>query len=171
MTLELRFPRFEATPFPPHILIPLQYDNKLSGTVYGAEITANWQATKWWQLAAGYSWLQIDLEKDKSSVDTRSVKKQDDSPHHQFHVSSLVSLPHGFEFDTQLYYVDRLPGRNIPDYVRFDARLGWHVSDSVELSLCGQNLFGGGHLETVPAEGIQPTEAPRSVYGKVSWRF
>jgi len=171
-TAEMGIPRFEWAPFPPHGVIPLTYDNKMSGTVYGVELTANWQATSWWQLAANYSYLEMDLELDTSSTDTRSVAKQDYSPRHQFRISSFMNLPHGFEFDTHLYYVDELPGKNIPYYVRFDARLGWRISDSLEASVCGQNLFDGHRLETISDDsGIQSTEAPRGVYGKVSWRF
>lgn len=45
-------------------------------------------------------------------------------------------------------YVGALPGLNIPDYVTLDARLGWHVTDTIEISLVGKNLIEPRHQES-----------------------
>jgi len=57
--------------------------------------------------------------------------------------------------------------------VAVDARLGWRPRPGLELSVAAQNLFDDRHPEFA-SEGnlnIHTTESPRSVYGKVTWRF
>jgi iron complex outermembrane receptor protein len=58
----------------------------------------------------------------------------------------------------------------VPGYTRFDARLAWHPAEYVELSVVGQNLTNGRHLEFMTS-GRVSSEARRSVYGKITWQF
>jgi outer membrane receptor for monomeric catechols len=67
--------------------------------------------------------------------------------------------------------VDRLPNQKVPSYARLDARLGWRLAESVELSVAGQNLLDPCHFEFGPAYMLNPTQAKRSVYGRITWRF
>jgi iron complex outermembrane receptor protein len=67
--------------------------------------------------------------------------------------------------------VSALTGLDIPGYVRTDARLGWRVTRAVEISLAGQNLLNGRHLEFAPTYYVQPTEPGRAVQLKVTWAF
>jgi len=62
-----------------------------------------------------------------------------------------------------------LPSPSVPSYVTADLRLAWRPSPSLELSIVGQNLFDNQHPEFGAAANRQ--EIPRSVYGKVTWRF
>ena len=41
----------------------------------------------------------------------------------------------------------------------------------VEISLAGQNLLNGRHLEFAPTYYVQPTEPGRAVQLKVTWAF
>ena len=61
---------------------------------------------------------------------------------------------------------------SIDGYVTMDARIAWKPLKTLELALVGQNLFQRRHPEYIP-ETINTTasEVPRSVYGKVTWRF
>jgi len=64
--------------------------------------------------------------------------------------------------------VGMLHDPKVPEYVELNARLGWHISPSLELSLSGFNLLHGKHLEFVT--GSEDT-IPRSVFLETSWRF
>jgi iron complex outermembrane recepter protein len=86
----------------------------------------------------------------------------------------MLSLPAHFEFDTVLRYVDNLAeiGRSspsVPSYLTVDLRLGWRPRPDLELQLVGQNLLDNQHPE-FGAPGSRH-EIPRSVYGKVTWKF
>ncbi|MDA2937284.1 TonB-dependent receptor [Acidobacteria bacterium AH-259-A15] len=166
-------PFFESSPTPPHLVVPLNFDNKLEGATYGAELSTNWHPTSLWRLSAGYSWLQVQLRPDPSSRDSGAELAEGTSPEHQFSVRSHLNLPRNLKLDTALYYVDRLATLNVPSYVRLDTRLGWHRSDAIAMSIGLQNLLDDRHLEFVDMHSRykSPTQVKRSVYGKITWRF
>jgi iron complex outermembrane receptor protein len=101
-------------------------------------------------------------------VDLSSGKGEANDPPHQFTIQSIMNLPSDFQLDLTGRYVDRLPSPNVPSYITFDARLAWEFRKHLELSVVGQNLWGS-HPEFGPA-GTR-YEVPRSVFGKVTWRF
>ncbi len=163
---------FEASPPPPHLVIPLIMDNKMDGSTYGVEVATKWDIMDKWRLSAGYTFLQIQLHADSSSAATEPEEIEGNSPHNKFQLQSYMSLPYGFEFDQMLYYVDNISNQDVDKYVRVDVRLGWNPSENVEVAVIGQNLFDPQHLEYISSgAGIAPTEVERSVYGKITWKF
>ena len=60
-------------------------------------------------------------------------------------------------------YVDSLP-RDVPSYISMDVRMAWHYRNW-EVSIVGQNLFDDRHPE------FGTLEIPRSVYGRISFRW
>jgi iron complex outermembrane receptor protein len=113
----------------------------------------------------------MNLHLDPSSLDANSAAAVGESPRHQFQVRSYLTLPQRLEFDSELYYVDSLPAVRIPSYERVDARLAWHAAESIELTVVGQNLLDDRYFEFGGVDITSPTQAKRSVYGEVSWRF
>jgi len=168
---EPQTPFFDPSPVP-HVVIPVLLSNTIGGKTYGVEVLANWNATNHWKLTAGYSWLRMQLHPDASSLDTTTfLQEQGSDPHHQIQVRSLLSLPHRVEFDTSLYYVDKLAAFQIPSYVRLDLRLGWRFSDSLDFSVGGQNLLNARHAEFGDNQTLNSTFVKRTAYGKITWRF
>ena len=94
------------------------------------------------------------------------------SPQNQFALRSSIDLPHGFEFDAALRYVDSLPALHVPGYLELDLRLAWRLSENVEFSIVGHNLLDNSHPEFKPTIiATQPAEIERSIYGKITVRF
>jgi iron complex outermembrane recepter protein len=50
----------------------------------------------------------------------------------------------------------------VPGYVALDARIGWRVTDGLELSLAGSNLLDDQHPETRALAARR--DIPRTVY-------
>ena len=170
-TVESETPTFVPAS-PPYILVPQMFGNGMHGRTYGGEVSADWNVVNRWKLTASYSLLNLSLRLDPTSNDTTSMAASRRSPHSQFQVRSYLTLPRQFDFDSALYYVDRLPSIGTPAYTRVDARLAWHPTESLELSVVGQNLLDERHFEFIGAtDQTQPSQALRSVYGKVTWRF
>ena len=100
-----------------------------------------------------------------------------DSPQHQFQLRSYLNLPHNVELDGAVYYVDQvapvlgLSETHIPSYVRVDLGVTWHPTKSLEIGVWGQNLADDRHTEFANYKTSLITEIPRSVLGKVTWRF
>jgi iron complex outermembrane receptor protein len=171
-TVEPGAPTFESTS-PPYVLVPQMFGNGMHGHTYGGEVSADWNVVDRWKLTGSYSLLNMHLQIDPSSLDvSNATAAAGQSPHSQFQVRSYLTLPRKFDFDSSLYYVGRLPALNTPAYTRVDARLAWHPTESLELSVVGQNLLDERHFEFIDAaDQTQPSQAQRSVYGKVTWRF
>jgi iron complex outermembrane receptor protein len=159
-------------------VFPISIRNDLSGDVYGFELTADWALLDWWRLHASYSHLEMQLDPDDDSQDPISITAEDASPHNQFSLRSFVDLPYRAEFDGVFRYVDNLPRRppsgHVSSYLSLDLRLGYRLTDNLDLSVVGQNLLQGHHREfreLAQTSTIGGTEVERGVYGKVTWRY
>jgi len=153
--------------------------NSMHGHTYGAELSAIWQPMEWWRLQATYHYLYSVMYLDNVTTDQISEINRADaasgSPRHQGSIRSGFDLGRQVELDLWLRAVDEvryIDTVRIPGYLTMDARLAWKPTKAVELSLVGQNLLQKRHPEYIP-EFINTTasEIPRSVYGKVTWKF
>ena len=161
----------ELSPLPPHITLPFRLVNKMDGEAFGIEASARWNPTDYWKLTLGYTFLKLWLHMDKSGAPLATSLIDGESPEHQFHFGSYLDLPYNFQFDTNVYYVSRLPNIDVPDYTRVDLRLGYQPIKNLELSLGVQNLFGPPHREFNSNFMGFATKTERSIYGKFTWRF
>jgi iron complex outermembrane receptor protein len=143
------------------------FGNGFEGQTWGFELTGTYQATDWWRLRAGYTYLNKLLWTHNPAANP-TVREGND-PENQFLIQSILDLPAHFQFDVVGRYVDTLENPHVPSYVSFDARLAWRWRDNLEISIVGQNLWDDQH----PEFGAGPTreEIPRSVFGKVAWSF
>lgn len=165
-------PFLRAVPPPLHVVIPVSFGNQMHGETSGVEIAMNWSVTHRWKLSPGYSWFHEVLRLDPTSTATSAPQQAGDNPKHQFQARSSLSLLHNLDLDTALYYVGGLDHQRVPDYSRFDARLAWRPSESVEFSAVVQNAFKKHHQEFGNTElNEQATLVPRSAYVKLTWRF
>lgn len=132
---------------------------------YGAELTVTVAPTKTWRVTGSYSWLR-GHEPGLPQVD----------PENQALLRSSHDLGR-CELDLQLRYVGSFAYPmsttvgSVPSYVEADVRFAVHVSDTVELSIVGQNLLDGQHVEQGPTFYSVTAEAPRRVFGKLTLRF
>ena len=146
-------------------------------------VSGSWSSPESWptfavklqrgQLSSGdmkCSFLQMQLHPDNSNI-TRDAAEEGNAPHNQFHLRSYYDLSDDLELDFSLNYVDNLPAGDINHYIRFDARLGWHIAENTELSVVGQNLFDKRHPEFGAEAGQTSTEAERGLYIKLTHRF
>lgn len=158
---------FETSP-PPHLAITSRMSNHMHGDTYGVELAPTWQVNDRWQVAAGYTWLQMNLH--STAADQVGEEEEGDSPRHQIHLRSFLNVTGNLTLDAAIYYVDSLPNQGIESYVRGDARLGWRPTDGLELSVGGTNLLDSRHAEFRSYQ-TRATEQQRNVHVKVRWQF
>jgi iron complex outermembrane receptor protein len=162
----------EGGPVPTDIVQPFVASNKMGGGTYGIEPFIEWKVLPQWRLQGSYSYLQMNIHKNKNSLDPTADNPDGQSPRHQFYVRSSVDLPKHFEQDLSLRYVDKLPSLNIPSYYSLDFHLGWRPGTHLELSFVGQDLLNSQHLEFVPEFiSTTPTEVRRTFSGRITWKF
>ncbi|MBZ5512065.1 MAG: TonB-dependent receptor [Acidobacteriia bacterium] len=149
-------------------LIPLVTTNTVSANSHGAELSATYTPWSRWKITGSYSWLHFSRER---AGEFPEFSGSGDNPAHQFQIHSYLSLPGKVEFDSHLYFVDRLPTQPVPRYTRVDLRLGWRPNQHLECSLAGQNLLDSAHREFFTGIQGAPLEVRRSVFARFSWRF
>ena len=161
---------FESSP-QPQLLITWPWSNGIKGTTNGVEIAPDWKANRWLELKGSYSNVILDLKNKPGVTDPSNTVYMDEgsSPRHQIVIQSLLNLPKGLELDPTYRYVSALPARGIQAYGTMDARIGWHFTRNLEVSLVGQNLFQPHHAEFNGDPG--PLVAmKRGVHAQFTWR-
>ncbi|MBI3831764.1 MAG: TonB-dependent receptor [Planctomycetes bacterium] len=167
----------ERLPLPLHITVPITQQADMRGETYGGEFSANWDPIDRVKFSAGYSFLKILLHKDSNARAKDAEIAEGQTPEHQFQFRSLVDLPHNLQFDTAVYFDNRLKSIGFdsnkneaidsPSYTRLDVRLGWRPTEHLDLSVGGQNLLKTRHEEFGPGS----SEIERNVYLKLTLKF
>ena len=94
----------------------------------------------------------------------------DTTPRNQVYVRSQLDLLDNIEFDMLLRWIDSIGELGVESYVELDARLGYLVSDSLELALVANNLLDDGHAEFAPSfVGAETIENQRAFFAKATW--
>lgn len=161
-----------------NLIYPLTFQNKASGTAYGVEVAASAQILENWTVSGTYTYGKIDIDLDPDSNDTQQVNRAGNSPQHQFTLRSVTNLTDTVEMDNAVYFVDDLDVKgfstttmSVPQYLRFDTRIGWEVADGIMVDVTGQNLFDDRHTEFAAPFYGRVTEVGRSVFGRVTVRY
>ena len=163
-------PFVQTDPTPLHLVVPFVASNKMHGGTYGAELFTEYKVIPQWKLSGSYSYLQMDIRKDATSLDPTPDNPDMSSPRHQFYVRSSLDVFRKLEHDFTVRYVDDLPGLSIPSYYSVDTHFSYALPRSFELSIGSQNLLNHQHLEFVPDFiNVSPTEVKRSIYGSITW--
>jgi len=155
----------------PHLVVPAYLTNLMRGETYGAEVATHFRPAWRWRLSTSYSWLSMQMHRDRTSQDSEAEEVEGQTPRHQFQVRSYLDLPGKLEWDSGFYWVGSLPKLNVPSYGRLDTRIGRRFAERLEVSVGLQNLLDNRHPEFPPIGSLEAVEIGRSVYGKITWRF
>jgi iron complex outermembrane receptor protein len=149
--------------------LPVILENRIEGPTDGVEAWGAWQVVRAWRLTAGGSALRKRLRLEPGSTDPIGVNNTSlgNDPTHQWMVRSSFTPRPGHEIDALVRHVGQLQVQALPAYTAVDARYGWRVHPSLELSLVGQNLFDESHPEFGAAPGRNEIE--RAVFVKATW--
>jgi iron complex outermembrane receptor protein len=168
-----------TTPGPagfPTFGFPLVFANDLEGETHGLELGATWQPFDAWRLRGGYNLLEEHLHVRPGGVDFSNARNETADPEQQVTLHSALDLPAHVQLDIGLRWVDTLHNNNgptpgtVPSYIEADARVGWHLSRQLELSIVGQNLLHDHHPEYGFPGPTRP-EIERSVYARIQMSY
>jgi iron complex outermembrane recepter protein len=171
-TLDPAAPFAEASPAPPHGVVPFIVSNNMSGRTYGAELAVTWKPLEKLSLYGAYSFLFMDFHLEHGSPDTISEDADRASPRHQLYARASIELPADVDVDLIGRWVDDLPAFHVDGYVEADVRIAWSATKKVELAVVGQNLVHNRHFESGDTLlGNLAGEIQRGVYFSVSVRW
>ena len=130
-----------------------------TGTVYGADVVASFQATPDWLLEGSLSFIETDIRGPVLQFD------EEGSPQRLGQLRGTWSFASDWELHAAVYHVGEIPRLAIGSYERVDLGLTWHRGEHTEWTLRGQNLTDPAHPEASGAE------VPRSVYAQLTVRL
>lgn len=150
-------------------VFPLVVRNNMRGTTQGVEIWSDLAVSERWRISAGFSALQKDLRLVEGNRDVFGVAFAGNDPRYQARLHSSIDLPRGIALDLWLRNVGALRNPAVASYLEADLRIAWEATDTLELSIDGQNLLHERHLEFVNPS-IPASEIPRSVTLTAHWK-
>jgi iron complex outermembrane receptor protein len=156
---------------------PLFYANDLEGETYGLELNMTCSLSEWWRLRASYDFINEDIRITKGGQDFNNALNETADPRHRVSLRSSMNLSRTVEFDAAYRWIDSFIYNNagveeeVDAYGELQARIGWHVSPKLEVSVVGQNLLHESHLEYVISGSNPRAEVQRGVYGKIALRL
>jgi iron complex outermembrane recepter protein len=135
------------------VFLPLHWGNLMSGDTFGVSGWSNLEVTPWWRLLPSFSLLRKNLRFDAGASGLLGLSQAGDDPASQAAITSSMDIGARMTFDVSLRHVASLPDPALPSYNDLNARLGWHLSKALEISLTGTNLAHSYHLEYPSAAG------------------
>jgi iron complex outermembrane receptor protein len=129
--------------------LPLLWGNGMEGHTVGMEAWGSYSVRDWWQLGAGFVAQRQKLRFKSGASGIAGLSQAGNDPGHRGFIRSLMNFSDRWTLSLNLRQVGALPAPKVPGYVELDARLGWRVSDKLDLSLSGFSLLHPWHQEYV----------------------
>jgi len=135
----------------------LKYENESSA--YGSEIALTYNPEGAWSATASYSYL-YDEFKYANPIDSHNTHIHRLQLHTQYKPVDSLSLNGHLYWNSEA----KINTYKLPSYLRMDLVLTYRLTQSVELSLAGQNLLESEHNEIENSiDRLYNTEIPRSI--------
>ena len=118
---------------------------------------------------AGAAWIHKSFEVKPGQLDFPGGGALGRDPGYRLSLRSQMTLPHGLSLDADVRAIDDLEAPHVDGYVEAGARLGWLVTDKIELFVAGDNLLHASHLESNDVSRTQRVQ--RTLYAGTRLRF
>jgi iron complex outermembrane recepter protein len=135
----------------------LVLDNQIAARTTGLEAWGSWQPMPGWTLDAG---ALLQHQRWQGPVATTPPGND---PRRQLSAGSKWTIGSEWEAGVAVRHVSALRTPALPAYTAVDARVGWHLSPTVELRLSGTDLFHRGHAEFRSSANAIPVRIERAV--------
>ena len=150
--------------------LPIMLANSLKGRTYGLEAWGNAQLLPWWRLSLGVATVWKDFEVREGHVDLADKASLGADPNYQVTANSHFELAPGLQLTINARGVDELDrGLDVDSYVEAGGRLGYQLSETLEIYVAGRNLLHRTHAENNDPDQAQL--AKRSLYAGARVRF
>lgn len=148
-------------------ILEFKWANRYDAQTYGAEASVTFSPTDAWRLIATTTLFDQKIYGPKTADGIIGITMS--PPKFQAGLRSSWNWSRRSSLDVQLRYVGEIDF--VPAYFTGDLQFSYRIDEQLELSIGGRNLFDPKHLEQVPIAFAMPAQIPRSIYGKVTWRF
>jgi len=152
----------------PVTIIPLHWENAIRGHAYGLEAWGDLSLAHWWKLRAGFSLLHEHFRFKPNESGFLPADRISNDPSRQATLSSSFNIGQGIFLDANFRYVGALSNPAVPSYCELGGRVGWRLTERLQVSLSGSNLLHKWHQE-LPADTANLV--PRSILAGLKWRL
>lgn len=156
----------------PMFVVPLSFQNQLAAETIGGEVALEYKPFRWWRMTTSFSYAHSTAFEGGSLDSVNPQLIEASAPQYKATYRSLMDLTEWVSFDLLGRYVSAVGYGTIPDYGEVDARLGFRVTEGVDVSIIGQNLLNSAHPEFIGSiYGPPPTVLERGVFGRLTVSF
>jgi len=149
-------------------IIPLYWTNQIRGRSYGLEAWGDISLARWWKLRAGLNLLHEHFRFKPGATGILGANQVGNDPSRQATLGSAFNIGSRVTIDANLRYVGPLPRPALKSYYELGGRIGWRVTDQLQLSVSGRNLLHKWHQE-LPTDVA--TQVPRTILAGLKWRM
>jgi iron complex outermembrane receptor protein len=149
--------------------LPIRLRNSLEGETYGVEAWLSHQLSSRWRASLGVATLHKDFRLRDGAVDLAGRASLGADPDFRIVARTEVDLTDRIHAALGVRAMDDLGTSGLGGYVEADARLGWQLSEAVELYVAGDNLLHDSHIESNDSGRAQSVR--RSLYLGTRLRF
>lgn len=160
----------------PAIIVPITFTNQGKANTQGIETLLSWTPVSTVHMTASYTWLEGHVSvSDPSAIADLPWA----TPRNTLAARADWDFSHHWTLAANLYSVSRTPidptnmlDTTVPAYERLDVGLSYAVADHLFFRAGGRNLLQPRHIEFNAQDNYtNSSEIPRSVYGKLEWKF
>ncbi len=143
--------------------------NGIEGRVHGVEGWGTWRLNPHLRLDAGFVAMGHTFKVRPGIVDLRGFSALGNDPKRTAIARATWDPTPRHEVNFTVRHVGALPDPAVPSYTTLDARLGWHVSKSLEISLTVRNAANRNYAQfgTLAARA----ERERAYLVRATWGF
>jgi iron complex outermembrane receptor protein len=156
----------------PSTVLPIILVNGVEGDTFGIDLSAKYAIAPWWRVTGGFSWLSKAFHTKPGFTDFALGQSEGQDPALLGQLRSYMNVFDNWELDSAVRYVGQVVQDSpnvissklplVPEYVEADLRIGWHITNSTDISFSVLNLFHNRHLEANDPSTYSPQYVPRS---------
>ncbi len=158
-----------------YVFLDRQLQNGMYGETFGLELSVDYTPSHDFELHFAYHYLKMLMHSESGMRAEEFEDYENINPQHQFSLRMTNQLLDNVQLTTWLRHVSKLTGysaaRHVDAYTTFDMKLAWNVTEKLELSVVGQNLFDKQYYEYFNTITPLYGEVERSIYGQIRWEF
>ena len=149
--------------------LPVEFENKIEGEVYGLEFWSNYAVSSKWTLSGGGSQLHKNLRLKPGSGDPVGVNNDTlaNDPDYYAQIRSTWKFTENSTLELALKHMGALPNPELPSYTVLDLSYNRLINAHFRLSIVAQNIGDNMHREFGRPDAVN--EFGRTVWTTITW--
>lgn len=154
-----------------NIATPLNIANYGHAETHGVEVSTKYRFSPLFWVSADYAYSSLNLDLKNNAVDSTFLLNKGKWPQQTFSLRSSYQLAENLNWNNSFYYVDSLPAISIKHHSTVDTNLTYAITDTTEIAVSANNLFGSAYQEYSAPLFSYPSKIGQSYYVRITSSF